>query len=76
MRPLRVLPTLRMETEGFKEEEEDIMIVEDMSTSLRDSCGRPPLPANSYKNENIAEFPDDDFDFDDCDIIETKELRR
>lgn len=63
-----------METEEF-EEEDDVMIVEEIPASVHDSRDKLPVPTSSYENENI-EFPDDDFDFNDCEIIETKRLPR
>lgn len=68
--PSRVLPS-PMETE--KIDEDDLMIIEEASTSTH-VFRKPSPPTNSFKNQNLLEFPDDDFDFDDCDIvIKTKE---
>lgn len=63
-----------METE--KTDEDDLMIIEEASTSTH--VFRKPLPPmSSLKNQNLLEFPDDDFDFDDCDVvIKTKESER
>ncbi|XP_011699718.1 PREDICTED: recQ-mediated genome instability protein 1-like isoform X2 [Wasmannia auropunctata] len=69
-RPSRVS---RMETKKI-DEKDDVMIIEQASTSTRDFCNKSPHLTNSIQNQNFSEFPDDDFDFDDCDIIiKTKE---
>lgn len=68
MRPLRVLPSSRMKTEGF-EEEDDLIIIEETSISAQNSRDKPSLPAKSCKNEDITDFPDDDFDFNDCEMM-------
>lgn len=73
MNPSRVSPS-PMETE--KIDEDDLMIIEEASTSTH-VFRKPPPPTSSLKNQNLLEFPDDDFDFDDCDIvIKTKESQR
>lgn len=71
IRPSRILPS-RMKTDR----EDNIMMIEEASTSSCDFRSKPLLPASSIKNQNCSEFPDDDFDFDDCDIIEIEGSRR
>lgn len=64
-----------METEEINDD--DIRIIEEPSTSTHNFRSKPPPPTSSSKNQNFSEFPDDDFDFDDCDvIIKTKESQR
>lgn len=68
---LRALPTSQMEVEEFGEED-DIIIVEEgeaASTSARDSRSKPLSSAKSIRDKNASQFPDDDFDFDDCEIL-------
>lgn len=64
-------------TETEKNDKRDIMIIEEASTSTRNFHDKQPLSTSSIKNQNFSEFPDDDFDFDDCNvIIKTNELQR
>lgn len=68
---MRALPTSQMEVEEFGEED-DIIIVEEgeaASTSARDSRSKPLSSAKSIRDKNASQFPDDDFDFDDCEIL-------
>ncbi|XP_032663274.1 recQ-mediated genome instability protein 1-like isoform X2 [Odontomachus brunneus] len=74
IRPLRVLPSSRVKTGGF-EEEDDLMIIEETSISAQNSRNEPSFPAKSCKNEDITDFPDDDFDFNDCEIIVNTESK-
>ncbi|XP_024867718.1 recQ-mediated genome instability protein 1-like isoform X1 [Temnothorax curvispinosus] len=63
----------RIETK--KLDDSDIIIIDDAPTCNFRS--KSPPPTSSHKNQNFLEFPDDDFDLDDCDvIIKTKELQR
>ncbi|XP_025995661.1 recQ-mediated genome instability protein 1 isoform X2 [Solenopsis invicta] len=63
-------------TETEKNDKRDIMIIEEASTSTRNFHDKQPLSTSSIKNQNFSEFPDDDFDFDDCNvIIKTNELQ-
>lgn len=67
--PMRsVLPASRMEIERFNEED-DIMIVEETSISAHNSCSKPSSSASSFKNKYASEFGNNDFNFDDCEII-------
>lgn len=67
MRPLRVLPSSRI-TEDF-EEEEDLVVVEETLISEQNSRSKPSFSPKSCKNKDIADFPDDDFDFNDCKMM-------
>ncbi|XP_011143330.1 recQ-mediated genome instability protein 1 isoform X2 [Harpegnathos saltator] len=71
MRPLQTLPSSRMGTEGFGKED-DLIIVEEISSSTYNLRDKPSFSAKSRKNKDITNFPDDDIDFDDCEIIETE----
>ncbi|XP_011875147.1 PREDICTED: recQ-mediated genome instability protein 1-like isoform X2 [Vollenhovia emeryi] len=54
-----------------------ILIEEEASTSTRNFHSKPPPPTSAPRNQNVSDFPDDDFDFDDCDVImKTKEPQR
>ncbi|RLU20710.1 hypothetical protein DMN91_007323 [Ooceraea biroi] len=66
-RSLRALPVSRMAVEEFNGED-DIM-VEEASTSACNSRSKPLSSANSLGNKSASEFPDDDFDFDDYEMI-------
>lgn len=58
------------------DEKDNIMIIEEASTSTHD-FGKSVPSTSSLKNQNFVEFPDDDFDFDDDDIImKTNESER
>lgn len=72
MRPVH--PASRVEIEKF-DEEDDIMIIE-ASTSAHNSRSKQPPSASSFRNKYASEFPDNDFDFDDCEIIRTEKSRR
>ncbi|XP_071564807.1 recQ-mediated genome instability protein 1 isoform X3 [Temnothorax nylanderi] len=62
----------RIETKKF--DDSDIIIIDDAPTSTCNFRSKSPPPTSSHKNQNFLEFPDDDFDFDACDvIIKTKE---
>ncbi|XP_014467872.1 PREDICTED: recQ-mediated genome instability protein 1-like isoform X2 [Dinoponera quadriceps] len=67
VRPIRTLPTSRMEIDGF--EDNDITIVEERSTFACSSRMKSSLPTKSSKKKDVTDFPDDDFAFDDCKII-------
>jgi hypothetical protein len=57
-----------MEVEEI-DDDDDIIIIKETSTSARDSHSKQ-LPSTSFaRNESVSEFPDEDFDFDDCEII-------
>ncbi|XP_071564805.1 recQ-mediated genome instability protein 1 isoform X1 [Temnothorax nylanderi] len=65
----------RIETKKF--DDSDIIIIDDAPTSTCNFRSKSPPPTSSHKNQNFLEFPDDDFDFDACDvIIKTKESQR
>jgi len=65
-----------METKKI-DEKDDITIIEQTSISTHDFHSKSPPPMSSIKNKNSLEFPDEDFDFDDCDIInKIKESQR
>jgi len=64
-----------METK--KIDKDDITIIEQTSISTYDFHSKSPPPMSAIKNQNFSEFPDEDFNFDDCDIINTiKESQR
>lgn len=72
MEPLQVPPTSNMER--FREN--DVIIVEDASNSTYQSRNRLH-PATSSEDKNTIKFPDDDFDFNDCNmIVETEESQK
>lgn len=56
-----------METDGF--EEDDVMMVEEISTCAYNSQGKRLYPTKSWRNEDI-DFADDDFD--DYKVIKTE----
>lgn len=64
-KPSRILPRTEIEE---TDEKDNIMIIEEASTSTHD-FGKSVPSTSSLKNQNFVEFPDDDFDFDDDDII-------
>jgi len=72
LRPSQVLLS-RMETKKIDKKDD---IIEQTSISTYDFHSKSP-PMSSIKNTNFSEFPDDDFNFDDCDIInKIKESQR
>ncbi|XP_029675864.1 recQ-mediated genome instability protein 1-like isoform X1 [Formica exsecta] len=73
MRPVH--PTSRVEIEKFGEKD-DIMIVEETSISAHDSRNKQPPSTSSFRNEYASEFLDNDFDFDDCEIMVRTEKSR
>ncbi|XP_071564806.1 uncharacterized protein [Temnothorax nylanderi] len=63
----------RIETKKI-DDSDIIIIIDDAPTSTCNFRSKSPPPTSSHKNQNFLEFPDDDFDFDDCNvIIKTKE---
>ncbi|KAG5347071.1 RMI1 protein, partial [Acromyrmex charruanus] len=69
-RSSRISPS-QMETK--KVAEDDRTTVE-QTTSILNFHSKLSLSTKSIQNQNFSEFPDDDFDLDDCDIIiKTKE---
>ncbi|KAL6424189.1 hypothetical protein ACFW04_009804 [Cataglyphis niger] len=72
--PMRsVQPASRIEIEKF-DEEDDIMIVE-ASTSAHNSRSKELPSTSSFRDKYASEFPDNDFDFDDCEIIRIEKSR-
>lgn len=57
-----------MEIERFKGED-DIMVIEEASTSCDFRDRPPPFSVRSIRNENIVESPDNNFDRDGSKII-------
>jgi len=47
----------------------DVIIIEETSTSACDSHSKQLPSTSSARSESISEFPEEDFDFDDCEIM-------
>jgi len=60
-----------METKKI-DKKDDITTIEQTSISTYDFHSKSPPLMSSIKNQNFLEFPDEDFNFDDCDIIINK----
>ncbi|XP_011255186.1 recQ-mediated genome instability protein 1 isoform X2 [Camponotus floridanus] len=70
-----VSPASRMEIENFNEEDNNIMIVEEVSVSAHDFRSKPLSFASSSKiNKDASEFRNNDFD--NCEIIVNTEKSR